>query len=236
MSFVKRVKKDKNKKIYVLVCSKHLFKNNDQIVKKLAAFELWEDKDYKFVETFALLPKVSPATKDICEKWSSSYWPLNWKGNNKENQLRQIYLNDFQMPSLTKFNELFDILNCYKPNSKDEKILTLFYNFQNNKVHVFQDQTRSTKFPIAHSIINGIDAICSSKEDAANEYLLQNFYVISTHEPCQMCAMALIHSRINLFLFAKSTPYGCLTNNDFCLADFSKLNWKYQVLQYDFLK
>lgn len=236
MSYVKRVKKNDENRIFVLVCEINVLEDKKQINQQLIELNLIENEDYKLVHEVAYIPKVSPATKSICEAWSKSYWPLNWKGNDKENRLKQIYLNDFQLPQLKKFNELFQLINNFKTNPEDKRIVTLFYNFKNKKVHLFQDTTSSSKFPIAHSIINGIDEICSLKETEVNEYLLQDYYVISTHEPCQMCCMALIHSRIKLFLFDKKMSSGALTNNDFCLADFNKLNWKYQVLHYSFSK
>ena len=238
MSYVKRIKKNNtDNKIYVLLCAKKLITDMNQIKNELTKKKLLENEDYKFVKDgLALIPKVSPATKEICEIWSKQYWPLNWKGNSHENQLKQIYLNEFQLPKLDKFFDLFKILNNYQSDPKEKQISTLFYNFKNGKVFVFNDTTISTKFPIAHSVINGVDEICSLKENSDNEYLLQDYYVITTHEPCQMCSMALIHSRIKLLLFDKKTTNGRLTNDDFCLADFDKLNWKYQVLQYNFMK
>lgn len=236
MSYVKRVKKNSENRIFVLICERNVIENKNQINQQLSQLNLVESEDYKLLNDVAYIPKVSPATKSICETWSKSYWPLIWKGNDKENRLKQIYLNDFQLPYLSKFDELFELINAFQTNPKDKSIVTLFYNFKNKKVYMFQDTTNSSKFPIAHSIINGIDKICALKESDVNEYLLQDYYVISTHEPCQMCCMALIHSRIKLFLFDKKMSTGALTNNDFCLADFNKLNWKYQVLHYSFSK
>jgi len=55
---------------------------------------------------------------------------------------------------------------------------------------------------------DGDDAPSGSKRQrtAEDAYLCQDCEVITTHEPCVMCAMALVHSRVRLVAFREPDP------------------------------
>ncbi|KAI4468707.1 cytosine deaminase family member [Holotrichia oblita] len=67
---------------------------------------------------------------------------------------------------------------------------------------------------------------CKAFEDGA--YLCTNYYAYVTHEPCVMCAMALVHSRINKVFFGAKSKIGGLCT--LCKAQTIKdLNHHYEV-------
>ena len=94
---------------------------------------------------------------------------------------------------------------------------------------------------IRHSVMNCIDNFSKLKPKDENQlkttkdnYLLYGLTMICIYEPCLMCAMALVHSRLKNLVFFK--------NNEFEDSPFSKsdidflklnLNHKYSVYVYD---
>ncbi|CAF0846603.1 unnamed protein product [Brachionus calyciflorus] len=62
------------------------------------------------------------------------------------------------------------------------------------------------------------------------DYLCTNYVAYMTHEPCSMCAMALIHSRINKVYFIFNTKFGYL-NTKCKLHCHANLNHNYEVYQ-----
>ena len=230
-SYIKRV--NTGDFIRIVLCEYDEF-TQDELNECLKGKNLFENVDYKILSEEANIPKYPPLNKSINDKWSEKYWPMNWKGNFKENKLKQVFLNDYQF---SKFKSLFDAIHEYKIKNKltTNDHITLFYNNKTDEFSIFKDTQEITKFALSHSIINGIDYICSNKN--SDDYLLQDYFVITTHEPCQMCCMALLHSRIKLLLFNtfSNQQVKMLSGEDFSLASYKPLNWEYQVLQYNFL-
>ena len=182
-SYIKRV--NTGDFIRIVLCEYDEF-TQDELNECLKGKNLFENVDYKILSEEANIPKYPPLNKSINDKWSEKYWPMNWKGNFKENKLKQVFLNDYQFLKYSKFKSLFDAIHEYKIKNKltTNDHITLFYNNKTDEFSIFKDTQEITKFALSHSIINGIDYICSNKN--SDDYLLQDYFVITTHEPCQM--------------------------------------------------
>ncbi len=63
-----------------------------------------------------------------------------------------------------------------------------------------------------------------------NDYLCTSFSIFLTHEPCSMCAMALIHSRISKVYYVFDTINGYL-NTSCKLHCLPSLNHSYEVFK-----
>lgn len=70
----------------------------------------------------------------------------------------------------------------------------------------------------------------------ANNYLCLNYHVYTSHEPCTMCAMALVHSRISQLVYLKPSlgtgGIGENSGNREMIHLSCALNWKYESFQY----
>lgn len=70
----------------------------------------------------------------------------------------------------------------------------------------------------------------------ANNYLCLNYHVYTSHEPCTMCAMALVHSRISQLVYLKpSLETGGIGKNSGhgeMIHLSCALNWKFESFQY----
>ncbi|PPR05353.1 hypothetical protein CVT24_007967 [Panaeolus cyanescens] len=112
------------------------------------------------------------------------------------------------------------------------------------------DTRTSTKHPLRHAAINTIrqlaDHHASTKIDiqdminAANgeevrngtNYLLTNRTFFITHEPCIMCSMALLHSRVKEIIYLYPMPKTGGSGGCACLPQLKGVNHRYTILQW----
>lgn len=73
----------------------------------------------------------------------------------------------------------------------------------------------------------------STSTDESQNYLCLNMHVYTTHEPCTMCAMALVHSRIGRLVYIQSSPQsGAIeptSGAGFGVHWSKQLNWRYEA-------
>ena len=101
----------------------------------------------------------------------------------------------------------------------------------------------SANHPLKHCCMNVVDQIAKeqvknyplSGDQPERPYLCTDFDVYVTREPCLMCSMALLHSRIKRLFFMESNSnfeYGCPNDNSFTklrLHVSPKLNHRFEV-------
>jgi tRNA(Arg) A34 adenosine deaminase TadA len=101
--------------------------------------------------------------------------------------------------------------NCNKP---DLPITSILVNPKTNQILApAHDTRRSSMHPLHHSIMNLLSSLPAlQKPDKAasdeEQYYAQEYDVYTTHEPCTMCAMALVHSRIRRLCFWRGMKTG----------------------------
>lgn len=107
------------------------------------------------------------------------------------------------------------------------------------------DTRTSGHHPLRHSILNltrkvGEASFNQSEEFASDEllqngsnYLLTSRILFSTHEPCIMCSMALLHSRVAkmIYLIPMHTTGGC--GGSTCLPRLEGVNHRFGILEWN---
>ena len=94
--------------------------------------------------------------------------------------------------------------------------------FISNKIDSSQEETVSSELETIRLNLN--------KPLNYNDYLCTSFTAYLTHEPCSMCAMALVHARISKVYYIFDRDNGFLNSN--CkLHCLSSLNHNYEVFK-----
>ena len=106
------------------------------------------------------------------------------------------------------------------------------------------DTRMSNRHPLRHSILNLTrevgDASFDRPEDPAtsdprkngSNYLLTSRILFTTHEPCIMCSMALLHSRVAkvMYLIPMDETGGC--GGSACLPRLEGVNHRFGILKW----
>ncbi|ODV85299.1 hypothetical protein CANARDRAFT_28565 [[Candida] arabinofermentans NRRL YB-2248] len=193
------------------------------------------------------IPLNKPFDKDLNKKWSSEIWPIVWKGNPMIQELHESY-KSFKVENDLKYIKLITELANSKHEDNQLPVVTIFVDPKIDRIISTQLDTRSPQNPIKHSIMNCIEEIAeneccrrktASEEDSkasSNNYLCLNYHVYTTHEPCTMCSMALLHSRIDKLVYIKdSTITGSIgreSGNGYMIHLSCSLNWKFESFKY----
>lgn len=241
LQHLKRIQKTKdNKCLHVVIFSKEYVEDGDRVIALLQK----NDIKYNSISDNILVPRFAPITKELVHQWGKEYWPLTWNGNPND----QI-LNDYVIDMDLIKNMLQKIANLSEHeyiNGNKFPIVTAFVDPINSDVEIVTTDKRScgNGFALDHSIMLAIKKVSELQKSAKENkdpinmtsYLCLNYDVYTTHEPCSMCAMALVHSRVKRCIFVKPMSMtGALrpdSGDGYSLHDTKVLNSKYEVFQW----
>ncbi|KXN88195.1 SET domain-containing protein 7 [Leucoagaricus sp. SymC.cos] len=130
------------------------------------------------------------------------------------------------------------------------------------KEFMAHDTRKSSTHPLRHAVINAIRRIADSAASASiptkssdkaqsaasisqgnpddntvsarngSNYLLTSLTLFTTHEPCVMCSMALLHSRVKEVIYLHPMPQTGACGSITCLPTLKGVNHRYTIAQW----
>lgn len=253
---IKRIKKiveGKTTKLSVVLCSSRCVPSGEQQLSEyLLEFNNKVDSfPFTNLSVENKVPLLSPPTKELATSWSREYWPMVWYGDPNDQILNDMVFDMSMIRDV--LNQITLLSQGQVENGNKVPVVTAFVSPDRIKDEViYAIDTRSDVgcLPLDHSIMNGINKVAlrrldrrkpgkdsktvDNKDDAA--YLCLDYDVYTTHEPCSMCAMALIHSRVKRCIFIRQMERtGALlpsSGDGYCMHSNKRLNSKYEVFKW----
>ncbi|KAF7723214.1 adenosine deaminase, tRNA-specific 3 [Apophysomyces ossiformis] len=165
--------------------------------------------------TVVSVPRYAPRNRNQYEKWKH-LWPMTFREDTRQD------------PKFTH-REIQAIQDHMRQLLALDKICARIVNAAGDVIAEATDTRLETEHPLHHAVINCIDTVAEKERQAGRRkrkssevtrspsdqeektvYLCTGYDIYITHEPCAMCAMALVHSRIGRVFYSRSTPTGCL--------------------------
>lgn len=161
------------------------------------------------------VPSVPPLTAEQFERYNR-LWPVVFHQSNLQKQAEQDIkhcTDNFQV-----HRPLFDEFDC---------IIT-----DVSGTLVGKATSHAPKTPLDHCVMRAIEDVSTkarASELDASQYLCTGYHVILKKEPCFMCAMALVHSRVASVTFVElDAQHGALSSATDCKW-MQSCNHRYQV-------
>lgn len=178
------------------------------------------------------VPKALPLVKEVAQKWSDLIWPMAWKGNPNHQALLASNLDVEQERWIIE--KLIDTMGGHvkypfvtivaQKQSTNGEIKILHTAFDERDNH-----------PLHHSVMNAIAMVAEEEKsrrvndaEGTSAYLCQNLLFYTSYEPCPMCAMALVHSRIERLTYLSKHKRGAIESSYF-IGDRRDLNWTFDI-------
>lgn len=177
----------------------------------------------------ARVSKYQADTKEESAQWSQeSGWPISWRGN------PAAVLPVLSPETQKQMEEWVERI------AKSDRVRALVVNPVTNELLADECEQKTTH-PLNHAVMRAIQAVAERERQAkrgnpeSENYLCLDMDVYTTDEPCTMCSMALVHSRIGRLIYIRqSTVSGAIDPSSqlsYGLHGRPQLNHTFQVWQ-----
>ncbi|CCG21087.1 Tad3 protein [Candida orthopsilosis Co 90-125] len=209
--------------IKAIICSYELENERDEISNSLKSLQ------YDNLEVIEV-PRDQANTRETTLKWST-IWPLTWKGNPNHQ-----FLNSVKFDIEQERHMVSELLSQLEHANNRNASVTIMAKEVNRKLTIQTVAVNKDEcHPSDHSVMRAIDSVAKNEIDNRTDgnhgrgYLCTDMIVYTTHEPCVMCSMALVHSRIVRCTYLKSVSPGGGMESSYYLGDLDGLNWKFPI-------
>lgn len=159
------------------------------------------------------LPLLPPSFRE------QQQWPVNIMSPRLENLIDSTEL----------VNVLKDLKNKYHDKGLDACVV---YDHETGNVLAEATANSAEPWPLRHSVIIAINSYSQIvSQELSEKYLLSSASIVCLYEPCLMCSMALVHSRVRglLFSFPIHTHRGGFNSKENLLS--LRVNHKFPVFR-----
>ncbi|CAF0757081.1 unnamed protein product [Didymodactylos carnosus] len=195
--------------------------------------------------TTVQIPEKQPLLKWQYEECRKNYWPnLSYRENkyleqeysNKKNEINSKEEAIIDMLKQLQTNHAVQSQHCAVVTNSEHEILVATIDYRHE--HPLQHCTMIAIDLIAQMSNGGCYhnrknflyefLLSSTVEKPTTNHLCNSYFIYLTHEPCMMCAMALLHSRIAKVYYLETVDYGAL-GTKYKLHCLKKTNHRFQV-------
>eukprot|EP00039_Didymoeca_costata_P009836 m.131199 g.131199 ORF g.131199 m.131199 type:complete len:301 (-) comp14616_c0_seq5:1800-2702(-) len=239
----KRIRRSiQDKTMHVLLCSKKEVTSADQLETKLKS--ILSDRLQQCLRSpyTVQVPAFAPITRAQFQEASNS-WPVIFH-ENKELE-RAIAGKLFSSEENLLISKLLEVAISTGLQSKSENKVGVVVTRARSDEVLTSNFGNTQEHPLNHAVMMAIDAVAQQhrgNRDAAldeenppkrprvdnADYLLTGLDVYISHEPCPMCCMALIHSRVGRVFYDKDTSCGGFRTG-YQIHTIPSLNHHFQV-------
>ncbi|KAK9709240.1 tRNA-specific adenosine deaminase subunit tad3, variant 2 [Basidiobolus ranarum] len=186
--------------------------------------------------------KYPPLTRIQFEDWKR-LWPLNYR----EDANRNPKISDEELLKIKEnMNLAIEMLKEGK-NKEEFPVGAVMIDPRNGEIITQCHDTRmSSGNPLNHATMNAIHQVAEvlrrgkhsdsevpskrkAEQDDATPYLCSEYDLYVTREPCVMCSMALVHSRIGRVFYSCENPTGGGLGSLYKIHTHHSLNHHYTV-------
>lgn len=175
----------------------------------------------------------APETKQESVEWGQKTgWPLMWRGNTAAIPTDMTTRDQDQALK-------YLALVVKEAIFSDRGIATIIVDPEiDSIISTATDACRDSKNPLKHCVMEALEKAAEWRQALTEDdggYLCRGYHVYTTHEPCAMCAMALLHSRISRLVYVQNTPTtGAIEpeSSGLCIHAQAQLNWQYEAWKY----
>lgn len=220
MQHIKRVQPvaNDNTKLSVMLCFTYCC-GYDKLKDALMPL-LKEEFDIQVTEA----AKYPARTKEEAAEWCSKVWPVMWRGNVSAVPPKiEVEEQKLVLERCAQFKE--------KPDSSACCDTCIIVDPTTNEIKGSSSNAEKNS-PLDHDVMQAIRAVSKTSSASSDMYLCVGLDVYCSQEPCIMCCMALVHSRIGRLIYKDNSKDTKSSIRHFKLHGRAQLNHTFEAWKY----